>query len=177
MERALRPSHIALLLITLACIGIADLAVRSGHAWWKDRQLRHADPVYRAFGDCGIPCRIVYNGGGDFKTFQEAALAIATRNLPLVVDGPCLSGCAIVADMLRPLALACVTPAARFAVHEIKYVSGRAYDHRYTSIVAAWIKAQGPFKDGEWRVIPSSFWDTCTIENFIAASAAPPPAH
>lgn len=70
-----------------------------------------------ALGGCGEPCVIRYSPGGDVALFQAAAKAVrAGARRRVIIDGPCLSACAIFADMVR--SRVCITSRASFGFHK-----------------------------------------------------------
>ena len=77
--------------------------------------------VHKALGECGDPCRVTRNNGGVVKNFEDAASAIlAGAKSRLIIDGPCYSACAILADKVRYYAprKVCITPRATFHFHK-----------------------------------------------------------
>lgn len=98
----------------LACVLIlGGFAAPSAEAqnWRDSRALRSA------FGACGDPCVIHYSPGGEVEKFQAAARAVraGARRL-VVIDGPCISACAVFADMARMRV--CITRRASFGFHK-----------------------------------------------------------
>ena len=74
-------------------------------------------------GCTGDPCVVSYNPGGEIGAFKAAASEIKRTGRRVVIDGPCLSACAILADQAR--ARVCVTGNAKFGFHK-GYVSASA---------------------------------------------------
>src|SRR5258708_2303318 len=50
---------------------------------------------------CGRPCRITANYGGTLGDYQALADAIIVADRAVVIDGPCISACAMMADRAR----------------------------------------------------------------------------
>lgn len=56
----------------------------------------------RGFLDaCGVPCFIRYNEGGGLEDFRSLAALVKVRNQVVVIDGQCVSACALFADLAR----------------------------------------------------------------------------
>lgn len=82
--------------------------------------------IEEVVGSCGEPCIIKRNEGGKVGTFLMAAIDVrrGRRNL-LIIDGECISACAILADFARPKV--CITSKAVFKFHELRYKDADEY--------------------------------------------------
>ena len=130
-----------------------------------------------AFGSCGDRCVIRYNPGGVVPTFLAAALAVRAGEKKLVViDGPCISACAIFADVAR--AKVCITDRAKFGFHKGReFASERRpggkrvfrelgrRDPPHSRDIASWVQRNGGFPYEGLRVMNSKqagqFWRRC----------------
>jgi hypothetical protein len=79
-------------------------------------------PIELAFPSCGKPCIITFSKGGKLDDFAKAAISLKEDDM-VVIDGVCISACALFADVARPQV--CVTPKAVFVFHA-------GYDHGLT---------------------------------------------
>lgn len=139
----------------------------------RDRALR------AAFGSCGEPCVIRYSPGGELTRFQAAAAAVrrGARRL-VVIDGPCISACAVFADVAR--SKVCITDRAVFGFHKATLVSLRSLrsglvvkrqlavsDPPHSSDIARWVKQRGGFPRQGLRRMDSrqaaAFWRRCSL--------------
>ena len=132
-----------------------------------------------AFGTCGDPCVIRYNPGGDVAIFMQAAKAVRAGEKRLVViDGPCISACAIFADVAR--AKVCITDRAEFGFHKAsgfalqRRADGRTAiralgrrDPPHSRDIAGWVNEQGGFPRDGLRVMSAKqarqFWARCAM--------------
>ena len=131
-----------------------------------------------AFGSCGTRCVIRYNPGGAVHTFVAAALAVRAGEKRLVViDGPCISACAVFADVARPKV--CITDRAKFGFHKgrdfaVQPRSGRKAvlrelgrrDPPHSRDIASWVQRNGGFPYEGLSVMNSKqarqFWRRCS---------------
>jgi hypothetical protein len=135
--------------------------------------------LHQAFGSCGEPCIIRYNPGGELQLFQAAAREVMRGAKRLVViDGPCISACAIFAAIAR--ARVCITDRARVGFHKARRYAisplaggqsrarevGRR-DPPHSSDIAHWVNSRGGFPHEGLRVMNASeaqrFWRRCTV--------------
>jgi len=139
----------------------------------RDRALR------AAFGNCGDPCIVRYSPGGELESFRAAANAVrrGARRL-VVIDGPCISACAVFADMAR--ARVCITDRAVFGFHKATLVSLRSLrsgrtlrrvlavsDPPHSADIARWVQRRGGFpRNGLVQMRAreaAAFWRRCTM--------------
>lgn len=132
------------------------------------------------FGYCGDTCVIRYNPGGEVKAFQAAARAVrAGAKRLVVIDGPCISACAIFADMAR--SRVCITSRARFGFHKASILAVRSFgqseligrqDPPHSRDIAAWVKRKGGFPVSGLRVMSAKeagrYWRRCTSKDLRA---------
>lgn len=103
------------------------------------------------WGCTSDPCVIQYNPGGWVRQYVEAADALRHRGNKLVIDGKCISACAIMADFARPNV--CLTDKAEFWFHmasrEFALTNGIVaieYSEPPTSPdIRNWVKSKGGF--------------------------------
>jgi hypothetical protein len=130
-----------------------------------------------AFGACGEPCVIRFSPGGEVRTFQAAALAVRAGSKRLVViDGPCISACAIFADLARTRV--CITDRATFGFHKAQRIGVRRlgngtirkldlgrYDPPHSSDIAHWVRRNGGYPVEGLRMMgtkqAAQFWRRC----------------
>ena len=150
------------LYVLLALIGVAASA-----------NTARADTVSEVLGCDGDPCVIKFNPGGEVGSFKAAAREVQRSGRRVVIDGPCLSACAIFADVAR--GRVCVTSKARFGFHR-GYVldqptAGGAYHlvKRFTPShsrdIAGWVKKNGGFPSRGFNVMGAraarQIWHAC----------------
>ena len=75
-----------------------------------------ADAVSDVLGCQGNPCVVRFSAGGEIGSFKAAAREINRTGRRVIIDGLCLSACAVLADEAR--GRVCVTPKARFGFHK-----------------------------------------------------------
>jgi hypothetical protein len=161
-------------LLTIALVAaFSALLALPAQAQSRDRALRDA------FGRCGEPCVIRYSPGGELKRFQAAAAAVkrGARRL-VVIDGPCISACAVFADIAR--SKVCITDRAVFGFHKATLVSLRSLrngrvlerqlgvkDPPHSRDIVRWVKSRGGFpRQGLRRMSArqaASFWRRCSL--------------
>lgn len=136
-------------------------------------------PLEQAFGDCGNPCVVRENTGGKLQTFFLASREIQAKHISLVIDGPCYSACASVADRLRNSV--CITPRAVFGFHlrhetlmvdddpiTINIGRGRTAEQPQSNDIRAWVLRHGGFPSSatNYTLMHSKdagqFWRRCT---------------
>jgi hypothetical protein len=112
----------------------------------------HEDPLR----NCGDPCVITHNMGGHGRIFIAAAETLAARKKSgAVIDGYCLSACALFADLAR--AHVCVTRNAVFGFHRSNFelVPPDSAD------IISWVDAHGGFpRFTSGAVTPMAWPDT-----------------
>ena len=107
--------------------------------------------------DARMNCVANDSPGGKKRHYEQLAARIRAAGGRFVVNGYCGSGCAILADMVRPRT--CITARASFAyhqaeqvvIHETTFASGervrstelRYSPNRYSPDLQAWINARG----------------------------------
>lgn len=161
------------LLTTILFAAFAILVALPAQAQSRDRALRDA------FGRCSEPCVIRYSPGGELKRFQAAAAAVrrGARRL-VVIDGPCISACAVFADIAR--AKVCITDRAMFGFHKATLVSLRSLrnglvvkrqlavrDPPHSADIMRWVKSRGGFPRNGLRRMnarqAAAFWRRCSL--------------
>lgn len=76
------------------------------------------DIIESTLGCSADPCVIKRNGGGSLLRFQRATAALQRgERKQVIIDGPCVSGCALFADEGRERV--CSTTNASFGVHRV----------------------------------------------------------
>jgi hypothetical protein len=72
------------------------------------------------FAGCSDPCVVNYNLGGVADNYIYAAQIVNSgARKQVIIDGDCISACAIFADLARKRV--CITQRARFGFHEAAY--------------------------------------------------------
>lgn len=130
-----------------------------------------ADSISAALGCSGNPCVVTSNPGGDVSAFKAAAREIRRTGRRVVIDGPCYSACAILADMARRNV--CVTPRARFGFHKgyVVAVSGnqmyllKRFTPSHSRDIARWVSKNGGYPSKGFRMMghgsAQRFWKKC----------------
>ncbi len=140
-----------------------------------------------AFGPCaGEVCVIEYDPGGEINRYLAAADAVRAGALrQVVIDGPCLSACAIFADVARERV--CVTERARFGFHKARLYAvepargGRATyrevareDPAHSRDISSWVYRNGGFPDEGYLMMDArqaaQIWESCALERTRAAA-------
>lgn len=138
------------------------------------------DAFAAAFGHCpGEVCMIQYNPGGEINRYLAAAEAVRAGALrQVIIDGPCLSACAIFADMARERV--CITGRASFGFHKARlyavqparggrshYREVRREDPSHSRDIASWVYRNGGFPDDGYLMMDareaSRIWPTCSV--------------
>jgi len=147
----------------------------------------NADVVEEVLGCKGNPCIVTYSPGGTIKMFEEAAEAIRNGARELVViEGPCMSACTILIDMVPEKV--CLKPLAKLGFHRgsgptLKYLNEmplywytvwERFDISYSPKVQEWINSQGGLpKDGTFIYMTTSaartIWKTCSSQQVFQA--------
>lgn len=132
-----------------------------------------ADMVSQVLGCEGDPCIVRNNPGGEIGAFKAAARELMRSGKRVVIDGPCLSACAILADHAR--ARVCVTSQAKFGFHKgfvmAHSMAGgpmrlvKRFDPSHSRDVASWVKKNGGYPARGFRVMGSRtakrIWRSC----------------
>ncbi len=132
-----------------------------------------ADTVSSALGCYDNPCVVTNNPGGDVAVFKAAAREIKRTGRRVVIDGPCSSACAILADMAR--SNVCVTSNAKFGFHQGYIVGQKAgggpvyllgrFKPKHSRDVARWVANNGGYPKKGYRVMSnrsaSRIWKRC----------------
>lgn len=133
----------------------------------------NADYVGSVLGCSGNPCVVKYNPGGEVKRFEAAARQIKRTGRRIVIDGPCGSACAILADRAR--GNVCVTSNAMFGFHKSALVQQygyggpvkvvRRFDPKHSRDIAGWVKRHGGYPSKGFRVMSARdarrIWKPC----------------
>jgi hypothetical protein len=135
--------------------------------------LARADIISSVLGCSGNPCVVKYNPGGEVSSFKAAAREIKRTGTRVIIDGPCYSACAILADQARKNV--CVTSNARIGFHK-GYVlaqpaaGGPAYlvkrfNPSHSRDISRWVTRNGGFPSKGFRVMGSGtagkIWKRC----------------
>lgn len=130
-----------------------------------------AGDIERVLGCSGDPCVVKNNPGGEVGAYKAAAREIKRTGRQVVIDGPCNSACAILADIARKQV--CVTSRAKFGFHKgyvIGLHDGKAYLlGRFTPPqsrdIASWVTRNGGYPSKGMRVMRSAqagkIWKRC----------------
>ena len=137
------------------------------HILDRNWQIYYADkdPEMAVFGPkgCGDPCVITFLKGGVAQPFINMAVLIKMYGRQLIVDGPCASGCGVMADFARPLV--CITPRASFYFHMGTTVGGERVLPPVSDDIAWWIQQHGGFPYGKPLEMTFTdaqiFWPVC----------------
>jgi hypothetical protein len=132
----------------------------------------NADVVSDVLGCSGNPCVVSRNPGGEVGSFKAAAREIKRSGRKVVIDGPCYSACAILADMAR--SNVCVTKKGRFGFHKGYVVAAandgkmyllRRYTPEHSRDIAGWVKKNGGFPSKGFRMMSAGaagkYWKKC----------------
>jgi hypothetical protein len=148
--------------ILLALIGVAVAASTA-----------RADVVSEVLGCQGDPCVVKFNPGGEIGSFKAAARELKRTGRRVVIDGPCLSACAILADEAR--GRVCVTSKARFGFHK-GYVLDqptaggemhlvKRFTPSHSRDIAGWVKKNGGYPSRGFNVMGAraakQIWRPC----------------
>jgi hypothetical protein len=140
----------------------------------------YEDDIKKVFGDCGNPCVVTYNPGGNLKHFKAAGTALKELNRFSVFDGQCHSGCSVVADMVKDQA--CVTDRVVMGFHR-GYVYDKVteagkvilkfrerFDQPQSPAIDAWVRSRpGGYPEDRMQLMrvkdAKKFWPVCQIRN------------
>jgi hypothetical protein len=119
------------------------------------------------------PCVVSFNSGGEVSTFKAAAREIKRSGRRVVINGPCLSACAILADEAR--GSVCVTKKARFGFHKgyvleqptaggpMRFV--KRFTPQHSRDIAGWVSKNGGYPNRGFRYMNASaakhIWRGC----------------
>jgi hypothetical protein len=133
----------------------------------------YADVVSDVLKCDSDPCVVSFNSGGEVGAFKAAAREIKRSGRRVVINGPCLSACAILADEAR--SNVCVTSKARFGFHKgfvleqptaggpMRFV--KRFTPRHSRDVAGWVNRNGGFPNRGFRYMNASaakhIWRGC----------------
>lgn len=136
------------------------------------RQIHYAftDPERAVFGyaGCGDPCIVDFNRGGVTMAFTRMGFEILAQRKRLIINGPCASACAIMADIARPFT--CITPRASFHFHMGfigKIEDGLRFEPYASEDIKEWVMDHGGFPTE--GLLPMyfpdavDFWEVCTL--------------
>ncbi len=112
-------------------------------------------------------CTINYNGGGYTDQFLATAKRIRAAGYRLRINGPCISACVLLADILTDRT--CITPKARFGFHMANVLGSTAEAvPKHRPSIQAWVKRNGGYpsnKSGDLRWMKykdaRKFWKAC----------------
>lgn len=140
---------------------------------------------HKALGACDDPCMIKPNSGGLVHLFRSAAEEVrGGLKKQIVIGVPCISACAIFADLARPHV--CITSGAVFYFHLARKldINFNWFVMRTTNIsplsellilrysdppqspdIDAWVRSRGGYPKDAFLVMPFSvakkFWPVC----------------
>ena len=132
-----------------------------------------ADTVSSVLGCSGDPCVVTNNPGGDVNAFKAAAREIKRTGQRVVIDGPCHSACAVLADIARKNV--CVTKNAKFGFHQgyvvaqapsggPLYLMGR-FKPSHSRDIARWVSKHGGYPKTGYRLMGNTsagrIWKRC----------------
>jgi hypothetical protein len=158
---------------------VIGLSVSLGAVLAQTDSTQAQGALHQAFGACGEPCIVRYNPGGELQLYQAAAREVmrGARRL-VVIDGPCISACAIFADMARERV--CITDRAQFGFHKARryavhpLANGRTRarevarrDPPHSQDIAQWVRSRGGFPNEGLRMMSARdatrFWRRCSV--------------
>jgi len=119
------------------------------------------------------PCVVSFNSGGEIGAFKAAAREIKRSGRRVVIDGPCLSACAILADEAR--GRVCVTSKARFGFHKgfvlAQPTAGgpmhfvKRFTPQHSRDIAGWVGKHGGYPSRGFRYMNAGaakrIWRAC----------------
>jgi len=131
----------------------------------------------RVFFQCGEPCVLSENDGGELALFLAAADEAKTNPHRLIIDGPCRSSCAVYADRARDTI--CITENAEFGFHKALVYSAdlsemlAVIEPPHSQDIRAWVVAQSGFPESGMLVMIADtarhFWRPCRPDELRAA--------
>ena len=100
--------------------------------------------VYEILDCKGRVCTIARNGGGIVERFEQTAASVHRNDQLVIVDRPCASACALLADKARDRV--CITPSAKFMFHRgVNIVTRQEILVFHSRDIAEWIQSRGGF--------------------------------
>jgi hypothetical protein len=149
------------------------------------------DPISNVFGDCGHPCRIRYNDGGNLQAFLDAAQFAKDMGRTFRITGECYSACILFADKVRPNV--CLENDAAFHFQAFRFHTWAEtwqfepspflniffpdkkgirgfefkvfYEPDHSPDIAEWLEVNGPAPIHDWLDMSftqaSAFWQVC----------------
>jgi hypothetical protein len=176
-------STASVLLIALL-IAVLWLYTKNEH-WFKQQATAgdRGDLIGVLFSGCSDPCVVNYNLGGVADNYIHAAQIVNSgARKQVIIDGDCISACAIFADLARKRV--CITQRARFGFHKAAYklYPNQAADAgvvvnpetqytdppRHSADIIQWVKKRGDFpKEGLlWMDAKEAeqFWGRCDFQ-------------
>jgi hypothetical protein len=171
-------------ILIYAVIGVCTVAITSWNKineWYPDlfADINPKSKVAALF-DCDNPevCVIKDNNGGQGYVFIEAAFSTKDGNL-VIINGKCISACALFADYARPKV--CVTRHAVFGFHRgiiHKWTANQWQKIGYSDVphsvdLLLWVHKNGGFPetDREEKLLTLAypetlkFWPECKVNN------------
>lgn len=132
-----------------------------------------ADAVSDVLRCEGDPCVVKFNPGGEIGSFKAAARELKRSGRRVVIDGPCLSACAILADEAR--GRVCVTSKARFGFHKGYVLAQPAaggpprlvkrFTPGHSRDIAGWVRKHGGYPSRGFNVMGAraakNIWRSC----------------
>lgn len=132
-----------------------------------------ADIVSDVLECTGDPCVVSFNAGGEVSSFKAAAREAKRTGRRVVINGPCLSACAIFADDAR--SQVCITSKARFGFHKGFVVDQPMAGGHYRLVkrftpshspdIANWVKKNGGYPSRGFNIMRASaagtIWHHC----------------
>jgi hypothetical protein len=144
------------------------------------------DPITTVFGECGHPCRIRYEDGGNLQDFLDAAQFAKDMGRKFRISGGCYSACILFADKARQNI--CLEEGATFHFHtwatwkefkpspflniffpDKKGIRGFEfrvfYEPDHSPDIMQWLDENGPVPIYGWLDMSfeqaSAFWQVC----------------
>lgn len=136
---------------------------------WQQRYA-DTDPERAVFGPlgCDRKCIVTLSLGGYIRAFVNTAVVLIIEDKQLIIDGRCVSACAIMADFARPNT--CITRRATFEFHmAYTWVEGsnvKIYKKPpISNDIHAWVNKRGGFPHDDLLVMDFEearrFWPVC----------------
>ncbi len=105
-------------------------------------------------------------GGGLVSDFLITGTGIERGGKMLVINYPCASSCALLANQIR--SITCITPKAYFGFHMILLKDGREWPPPHEADIRGWVERHGGFPSYASKKIlwmpyedAKQFWRTC----------------
>ena len=132
-----------------------------------------ADAVSDVLGCQGDPCIVRFSAGGEIGSFKAAAREINRTGRRVIIDGACLSACAVLADEAR--GWVCVTSKARFGFHKgyvlrLPTAGGpprlvKRFTPSHSRDIAGWVRKNGGYPSRGFKVMTpraaKQIWRPC----------------